>query len=55
MEQRELYPSRRAGGDQVRLAIAQNLARLYREVLEEPLPPQLCTLIESLEKRLQAR
>jgi hypothetical protein len=32
-----------------RLAIAQNLVRIYREVLEQPVPPHLLDLISRLE------
>ena len=34
------------------LMIARNLARLYSDVLEEPLPPDLARLIGRLEERL---
>jgi hypothetical protein len=34
------------------LLIAQNLARLYSDVLEEPLPPDLARLIGRLEERM---
>jgi hypothetical protein len=36
------------------LMIARNLARLYADVLEEPLPPDLARLIGRLEERLAA-
>lgn len=32
-----------------RIAIAQNLVRIYRQVLEEPVPPQLLDLVRRLE------
>ncbi len=32
-----------------RIAIAQNLVRIYREVLEEPVPPHLLDLLARLE------
>ncbi len=32
-----------------RLAIAQNLVRIYRQVLEEPVPPHLLDLVRRLE------
>ncbi len=32
-----------------RLAIAQNLVRIYRETLEEPVPSQLLELVRRLE------
>ena len=31
-----------------RVAIAQNLVRIYREVLDEPVPPQLLDLVRRL-------
>ena len=31
-----------------RLAIAENLVRVYRQVLEEPVPPQLLDLVRRL-------
>jgi Anti-sigma factor NepR len=34
------------------LSIAQNLARLYADVLEEPLPADLARLIGRLERRM---
>ena len=37
------------------LMIARNLARLYADVLEEPLPPDLARLIGRLEERLRRR
>jgi hypothetical protein len=37
------------------LAIAQNLARLYREVLEEPIPTDLARLIGHLRERMGER
>lgn len=36
---------------QVRLAIARNLARIYADVLEEPLPRSLQHLLQKLEER----
>ena len=38
-------------GDAHRLAIARNLARIYTQVLEVPLPPDLADLLEALEAR----
>ena len=38
-----------------RLGIARNLARLYREVLEEPLPPELAALLRRLEATERTR
>ncbi len=35
--------------------IARNLARLYSDVLEEPLPPDLARLIGRLEERLTTK
>ena len=32
-----------------RIAIAQNLVRIYRHVLEEPVPPQLLDLLNRLQ------
>jgi Anti-sigma factor NepR len=37
------------------LAIAQNLARLYKEVLEEPIPTDLTRLIGHLRERMGER
>jgi hypothetical protein len=37
--------------NEIRLAIARNLARIYRNVLEEPLPPELANLLQHLEER----
>jgi hypothetical protein len=37
------------------LMIARNLARLYADVLEEPLPPDLARLIGRLEERLTSQ
>ncbi len=31
-----------------KLAIAENLVRVYRQVLEEPLPPQLLDLVRRM-------
>jgi hypothetical protein len=44
-------------GDQGRqttesLTIARNLARIYADVLDEPLPRELAVLIERLEERM---
>ncbi len=36
--------------EDTRLAIAQNLIRIYREVLEEPVPYQLLDLVRRLEE-----
>jgi hypothetical protein len=41
--------------DNPRLALARNLVRLYREVLEQPVPAELANLLESLERHLQAQ
>ena len=32
-----------------KLAIAENLMRVYRQVLEEPVPPQLLNLVRRLD------
>ncbi len=45
--------SMQAERDRVRLAAVRNLARLYRDVLHEPLPPALHHLVERLEQRMQ--
>jgi hypothetical protein len=37
------------------LVIAQNLARLYKEVLEEPIPTDLARLIGHLRERMGER
>lgn len=41
--------------DNPRLALARNLVRLYREVLEQPVPAELATLLESLERHQGAQ
>ncbi len=38
-----------------RIAIAQNLARIYREVLEQPVPQQLLELVTRLEAQQRGR
>ena len=38
-----------------RLELARNLVRLYREVLEEPVPAELVSLLERLEAQQGAR
>ena len=38
-----------------RIAIAQNLARIYQDVLHEPIPPKLLELVMRLEAREKAR
>ena len=44
------------GGDaQESLLIARNLARLYADILEEPLPPDLARLIGRLEERVTSQ
>jgi hypothetical protein len=47
----EFSHPRHLTGDAHRLAIARNLARIYTQVLEEPLPPDLADLLEALESR----
>ena len=37
------------------LAIARNLGRIYADVLEEPIPPELQRLIERLQERIEER
>jgi hypothetical protein len=37
------------------LVIAQNLARLYKETLEEPIPTDLARLIGRLRERMEER
>jgi hypothetical protein len=48
----ELNPWRPVRGataaDSYRLAVAQNLARIYAEVLQEPPPPELQRLLNAL-------
>ncbi len=39
----------------VRLAVARNLARIYADVLKEPLPPILAELLNRLEAEEAAR
>jgi hypothetical protein len=39
----------------VRLAVARNLARIYADVLKEPLPPILAELLNRLEVQEVAR
>jgi hypothetical protein len=39
----------------VRLAVARNLARIYADVLKEPLPPVLAELLNRLEAQEAAR
>ena len=39
----------------VRLAVARNLARIYADVLKEPLPPVLAELLSRLEAQEAAR
>ena len=55
MEQRRLNLFRDDGADEgpasVRLAIARNLARIYADVLNDPLPEDLRRLIEHWETR----
>jgi hypothetical protein len=55
MEQRSLNLFRDGGADEgtasVRLAIARNLARIYADVLNDPLPDDLRRLIERWETR----
>jgi hypothetical protein len=38
-----------------RLAIKRDLARIYADVLHNPLPPSLLRLIETLESRTPSR
>ena len=58
MEHRGLNPFRDGGADEritsVRLAIARNLARIYADVLNDPLPDDLRRLIERWELRQDA-
>jgi hypothetical protein len=35
--------------ENTRLVIARNLVRIYRQVLEEPVPPQLLNLVRRLD------
>jgi len=52
MEERSFNPFRDRRADEganVRLAIARNLARIYAEVLDDPLPEDLRILIEKWE------
>ena len=55
MEQRSLNLFRDGGADEgtasVRLAIARNLARIYADVLDDPLPDDLRRLIGYWEAR----
>ncbi len=55
MEQRSFNAFGGAGSDQMdrhmRPAIARNLARIYAEVLQEPLPRRLQDLMVKLETR----
>ncbi len=39
----------------VRLAVARNLARIYADVLREPLPPVLAELLNRLEAQQAIR
>ena len=39
----------------VRLAVARNLARIYADVLKQPLPPVLAELLNRLEAQEAAR
>ncbi len=40
-------------GNAHRLAVARELARIYRDVLDEPLPAELHHLIVALESRMR--
>ena len=55
MDERTFNPFRDRGADEgtlnVRLAIARNLARIYADVLDDPLPENLRYLIEKWESR----
>jgi hypothetical protein len=42
-------------GDQLRLSVSRELASIYTDVLAEPVPAELRTLIEALEDRYKAR
>jgi hypothetical protein len=58
MEERSFNPFRDRRADEganVRLAIARNLARIYAEVLDDPLPEDLRILIEKWEGGESAR
>lgn len=54
MEQRSFNSFEAGSGDvdrHVRLAITRNLARIYADVLQEPLPRSLQNLLQKLEER----